>query len=307
MDLHEQSYFVAIAESGSLSRAAARLNISQSALSQYLARLEQKLGSVLICRSRTADMVLTEAGNEYLECCRAILGQWQRTRENLISMREGRTQQLTVGLSSTYGAIKLFRCVAQVREKYPDFQLKMVEWPALQWPEKLLHGEVHLVFASHLSEHPQINYRNFAERKVVLAVKKENPLARFSYRIPGQEDLKIPIGAVGDTPLVLMNPDTVFGIMAQEWMTKKGFVPHAAAYVGHLDLMIDMVSECNLACLIGSGGHRMNSHEDILPVALEDTFTYRSSIMYRKDALITPAMEALMDRYIDMTVNTETV
>lgn len=62
MDFRKLSHFVTVAETGSLTRAARRLNIVQPALSQSIAKLEQDLGAPLFTRSRHG-MALTGAGN----------------------------------------------------------------------------------------------------------------------------------------------------------------------------------------------------------------------------------------------------
>lgn len=65
MTLRQIEYFVAVAECGSFSRAAQKLNMSQPGLSQQVQQLERELGARLIERlPRTA--VLTDAGQAYL-------------------------------------------------------------------------------------------------------------------------------------------------------------------------------------------------------------------------------------------------
>lgn len=54
MDLRAADYFLAIAETGSINRAAEKLYISEPALSQYLKRLENELDVTLILRSQNS-------------------------------------------------------------------------------------------------------------------------------------------------------------------------------------------------------------------------------------------------------------
>ena len=62
MDLRAADYFLAIAETGSINRAAEKLYISEPALSQYLKRLENELDVTLILRSQNSVLTLTQAG-----------------------------------------------------------------------------------------------------------------------------------------------------------------------------------------------------------------------------------------------------
>src|SRR5437868_2845958 len=90
----EMSVFVRVAESGSLSRAARELNISQPSVSRIVATLEARLGAILLLRT-TRSVSLTEAGALYLE----------RARHLLAEMEEA--EQATRGVDSLHGVIRL--------------------------------------------------------------------------------------------------------------------------------------------------------------------------------------------------------
>jgi DNA-binding transcriptional LysR family regulator len=72
MELHRLEYFVAVAEEGSFTRAAARVHVAQSGVSAQVRRLEAELGQPLLDRSgRTVR--LTEVGAVVLPYARAAL------------------------------------------------------------------------------------------------------------------------------------------------------------------------------------------------------------------------------------------
>lgn len=81
-------YFWAVAHEGGLNRAAARLNVSQSALSVQIAALEESLGQKLFER-RGRSLVLTEAGRIALEHADSIFA----AGDELVSTLKGRTPQ----------------------------------------------------------------------------------------------------------------------------------------------------------------------------------------------------------------------
>lgn len=72
MELRQLEYFVAVAEEGGFGRAAQRMNIVQSAVSQQIARLEREFGILLFDRS-TRHVRLTGAGERLLDEARAVL------------------------------------------------------------------------------------------------------------------------------------------------------------------------------------------------------------------------------------------
>jgi molybdate transport repressor ModE-like protein len=78
MEIRELRAFAAVAEEGSLSAAARRLHLSQSALSQTIQSLERQLSVQLLLRSRTG-VVTTEAGAVLLREGRELIAQYERT------------------------------------------------------------------------------------------------------------------------------------------------------------------------------------------------------------------------------------
>ncbi|HEY2314430.1 MAG TPA: LysR family transcriptional regulator, partial [Streptosporangiaceae bacterium] len=73
--LRQLEYFVAVAETGSVSRAAARVHLSQSAMSTAIADLERLLSVQLVMRHHAKGITLTAAGSELLHEARRLLSQ----------------------------------------------------------------------------------------------------------------------------------------------------------------------------------------------------------------------------------------
>ena len=72
MDTKQIEYIIKIADEGSITRAAEKLFITQSALSQQLQKLEKELGAPLFVRNKS-DWTLTPEGKVYVENAREML------------------------------------------------------------------------------------------------------------------------------------------------------------------------------------------------------------------------------------------
>jgi DNA-binding transcriptional LysR family regulator len=126
----EMTVFVRVAESGSLSRAARELTLSQPSVSRIVGTLEGRLGTTLLLRT-TRSISLTEAGALYLE----------RARNLLAEMEEA--EQATRGVDSLHGVIRLampvlygsravIPAMAPFLARYPDLRVEMIMSDARQ-------------------------------------------------------------------------------------------------------------------------------------------------------------------------------
>ncbi len=120
----EMAVFARVAESGSLSRAARELSLSQPSVSRIVSALEARLGTTLLLRT-TRSVSLTDAGALYLG----------RARRLLAEMEEA--EQATRGLDSLHGVIRLampvmygtraiIPALAPFLERHPDLRVEIV-------------------------------------------------------------------------------------------------------------------------------------------------------------------------------------
>ena len=116
--------FAAVAEAGSFTAAAERLNTTKSAVSQAVAVLEHELGVQLLQRS-TRKLAITEAGESFLADCRSLLTDAEAAIERA---RTGRAQPSgTLRLTSTQGmAAMVAGWLASYREHYPAMRVDYV-------------------------------------------------------------------------------------------------------------------------------------------------------------------------------------
>ena len=98
MDLKDLRYAIAVAEEGSFTRAAARLNLAQQALSKQIGDLERELEVRLFDRMPRGTR-LTPAGAAFVEAARATLTQSQRAMAHARSTNRHESQVLRVGLT----------------------------------------------------------------------------------------------------------------------------------------------------------------------------------------------------------------
>jgi LysR family hydrogen peroxide-inducible transcriptional activator len=126
MEIHQLTYFVAVAETGSFSRAAERCNIAQPSLSQQIQKLEQELGEPLFDRL-TRRVVLTDAGRSLLPRATSILADLQDIKHSMNQIADSSSGMLTVGFIPTIAPFVLPKVIKRFSREFPLARLSVHE------------------------------------------------------------------------------------------------------------------------------------------------------------------------------------
>ncbi len=124
MELRQLRYFVRIVELGSMSRAAADLDMVQSALSQQITRLEGELSTRLLHRTPRG-VSPTEAGVAFFREAQLTLRHAEQAMR--VAQQARLSGTVSVGLAPTTSAVLGLPLMQAMRERYPDVRLHMVE------------------------------------------------------------------------------------------------------------------------------------------------------------------------------------
>ncbi len=123
--LKGMSVFTKVVELGSFTTAAQQLQISVSAVSQIIARLEDSLQVKLLNRS-TRSIGLTEAGKIYFQGCRRMMSEAQQVHEQLWAFNNTPIGTLRIGSSSTMSQNLLASMTAEMLKEYPGLTVNLV-------------------------------------------------------------------------------------------------------------------------------------------------------------------------------------
>ncbi|MFZ5858640.1 MAG: LysR family transcriptional regulator [Chloroflexota bacterium] len=126
MEIHQLTYFVTVAETGSFSRAAERCNIAQPSLSQQIQKLEAELGEPLFDRLPRR-VVLTDAGRALLPRAASILAELQDIKHTMQNEAETTSGLLTVGFIPTIAPFVLPRVIQRFSRDFPQARLVVHE------------------------------------------------------------------------------------------------------------------------------------------------------------------------------------
>jgi DNA-binding transcriptional LysR family regulator len=117
-------HLLALAETGSFSRAAERVHVTQSALSRSIQSLEEELGAALVDRvGRRAE--LTPVGREALDQARRLVLDAQDLQERARAVARGRLGTLRVGMGSGPAALLMGPLLLEVATTRPQWRVEV--------------------------------------------------------------------------------------------------------------------------------------------------------------------------------------
>jgi LysR family transcriptional regulator, nitrogen assimilation regulatory protein len=191
MELRSLHYFVRIAELGSITRAAAHLQIAQPALTRHVQRLEEEVDAALFTRANRG-VRLTEAGQKLLENAQRILRDVERAGDEIRAHRAHPSGKIILGVTPTLCPVVVPELFARMRRHYPLVELKVVHAGTVRLEEFIVAGLVDLTLMAEISKSRLISSARLAEEEMVLVTR---PGARLPGIVSAEE--------LNRTPLIL--------------------------------------------------------------------------------------------------------
>lgn len=215
LNLAEIKIFVTAAEEMNFSKAAQRLHLSQSAVSQNIRSLEEEYDVKLFNRHGRS-VHLSEAGKNLLPMARELLDS-SRLLEDALQNIHGHTYgTVTIGCSTTSGKYLLPKLVANFRHEYPDVRANINVMGRRSVIRRVLEEKFCIGVLSKKIEHSLLEYRPFFEDRIVLIVHPAHPWAEYGKAMPSD---------LVDEPIILREETSG----TRETMLE-GLKPHGVTY-----------------------------------------------------------------------------
>src|SRR5690349_11922605 len=170
MELRSLHFFVRIAELGSISRAAAHLQIAQPALTRHVQRLEDELDAALFTRVNRG-VRLTEAGQKLLENAQRILRDVERAGDEIRAHKAHPSGKIVLGVTPTLCPVVVPELFGRMRLHYPMIELKVVHAGTIRLEEFVIDGRVDIGLLAEISRSRLILSTRLAEEEMVLVTK----------------------------------------------------------------------------------------------------------------------------------------
>lgn len=225
MDFNELRMFKAVAEEGSVSRAAIRLNCVQSNVTARIRQLEERLNVTLFHR-KSRGVALTSAGRVLLDYAGRIMALVNEA-ERIVQEREPIAGRLIIGALETTAAVRLPSVLAEYHRRFPSVDLQLVTGTALDLIQKILDYKLDGTFVDGTIDHPELIVEDsYIEENVLVCAKGEDPLLLRERPIT---ILAFPTGCFYRNQL-------------ETWLHKSGYIPYRIMEFSTIETIIGCVS-----------------------------------------------------------------
>lgn len=180
MYLKEIEYIVTIADTGSLTKAAEKLYITPSALTQQLLRLENELGTSLFLRTRS-NWIPTAAGEVYIRTGREMLTMKQQAMKQMQDIASLKRGSIVIGFPPDRATEMITDIYPIFHRDYPNYAIKVLELNVRAQQKLVTNGEIDISFQVVTRKQQTSDvYIPLADEEILLAVPSIHPAGQYA-------------------------------------------------------------------------------------------------------------------------------
>ncbi|MFR6099926.1 LysR family transcriptional regulator [Amedibacterium intestinale] len=179
MTIEQLQYFYAVTIHQTFSQAAAEMNITQSALSKQIAKLEQELGVFLFNRSHR-QITLTNAGKQFLKDTEILLADYQKMIENQYTLKTNHKNTLKIAMLPIFSQYDLAHKLNDFSKKHPSIHLVIDEIEERDLQYKLDYHDYDIyILRGNYHALDSFQYILLYEDELVAVISKQHPLSHL--------------------------------------------------------------------------------------------------------------------------------
>ena len=296
MFVKNPDYFLTIVKERSISRAAERLYLSQPYLSQYLAKLENSLGVVLLDRSHSP-LKLTQAG----ELFHAYLERQSYLDRQLVSdlrdLQNKKRPLLHIGVSPWRGSTLLPDILPLFEEQYPDVQVVLHEAPVPELGELAETNVIDFCVMQPPDNLTELTYEPVMRERIFLVGHRDHHLLQgldSSYSDPKPFPC---LRALEHERLVMLPPDWRLSRLLYNTFSVHSVEPQNILVTTNTTTAINLAAEkMGFAFLQESGVPRTPYLDRLACFTVgEPPLTCPLAVVYKKNGFLSPAARTFID------------
>ena len=293
MDLRQLENIIRINEERSITKAAEKLFITQSALNQQLLKLEKELGTPLFHRSRT-NWRPTEAGEVYIRGAKELLRIRKNTYEQIHDIAQIKKGTLSVGLTPGRGIVFFSNVYPKFHRLYPHIVVEPVEQGVRQLQAMIAENQLDIGFLTLTPDcRTKDEYVVLKEEEIVLAIPKLHPLSQKAAP-PGEPLAVSSLVPVRYEPFVLMDRHSTMRLLVDRIFEEVDIVPNILLETKNNSTVISLI-QSNLCCGLIPYYYVKSRPEGVSCFYLPNHPTWEVVASYKKNSYLSNAAKCFIE------------
>lgn len=243
MNSRQLQYITKVVETGSISKAAEELRISQPSLSQMIRSVEKNLGTTIFDRERSP-ATLTYAGKKYVQAARRILSIEQQLLMEVREITSEQSGKIRLGISMHRAIAFLPEILMQFKQEHPLVEIEIHELGSSSLEEHAHLQHVDLAFVTSGQTDPDLIYLPILVEKIFLVAGKNTKIAA---RIPSGE--KIRVKEAGKEEFVILKAGHAIRSIQDELFSESKLKPKIFCETDSIELAKKMALYCDKVAL----------------------------------------------------------
>lgn len=224
MDTRQMEYIIQISEERSITKAAEKLFITQSALNQQLQKLEKELGISLFIRTRS-DWQLTPAGEIYVNTARQILNLKKDAYSQIQDLKESGNRCISLGLIPERGVNMFTSIYPDFHKTFPNIRIEPVECNVRTMQNLITRNELDLgLITLSAAQKDENTYIHMEDEEIFLAVPASHPLAGSGSK-EAETAPEISLSCFAEDPFILITRRSTMFQLEESLFAEAGFHP----------------------------------------------------------------------------------
>jgi DNA-binding transcriptional LysR family regulator len=234
MELRHVRTFLVLAEELHFGRAALKLRVAQSAVSQTLRALEDELGVLLLERSKRR-VLLTPAGAQYVEHARAALARLDEGAAAAVHAASGEVGELRLSFTLMSALTVLPRVVTRFQRAYPRVRVVVTPGGSTEQLEAIRQGRCDVGFMAFKRDVKPLETLVVARAPLVVVLPSRHPLSKRS---------RVELSELAGEPFIFLKqrsePQVYEHFRAH--CARAGFEPRFVMEVEHVEALLAFVA-----------------------------------------------------------------
>jgi DNA-binding transcriptional LysR family regulator len=277
---------VQVAELGGFYKAADKLNLSQTALTRRIQKLEAYLGLRLLDRT-TRSVALTAVGREFLPQAARLVEELSQSVDRLKDMSRWATGDVAIACVPSMAHQQLPAVIRAYAEKYPGNRVRLLDRNSAQVAEAVRNGEAELGIHIRMRAHPQLIEQTLLHDPFALFCRADHAASAFK---------RITWKALRSIDLIAVSGSSGNRALLDQQFARHNIDLRGRFEVEHPSTAIELVSAGVGAAILPSSTLRCGTHPDVRRVPLQEPVIRRTiGLIRRRNATLSPAAQAFHD------------